>query len=142
MVEYWVIIYNLKERAPFSLHDIIEGSLEFVSFQAAEKKIELICDMDDNLSDHVIGDAVRVRQILVNLLNNAIKFSNKNSSSVIVRATETQESTKEDILQILISVEDQGIGISTKSKEKLFQRFSQADTSVTRKFGGNFSLWN
>jgi signal transduction histidine kinase len=132
------VVDESKERTPFSLHDIIEGSLEFVSFQAAEKQIDLICDMDDNLPDRVIGDAVRVRQILVNLLNNAIKFSNKNSSEVVVRAAEVQE-PNEEILSVLISVEDQGIGISNEAKQKLFQRFSQADTSVTRKFGGGLA---
>ena len=91
--------------------------------------------MDDNLPDHVIGDAVRVRQILVNLLNNAIKFSNKSPSQVVVRASEVPGPIG-DTFSVQISVEDQGIGISPESKQKLFQRFSQADTSVTRKFGG------
>ena len=113
----------------------MEESLDVISFEANKKQLELICDTDPNLTEFLIGDAARVRQILVNLLNNAVKFSNKPNSEITVIVS-SRDLEDQQNCEICCSVKDEGVGVSSQAKEKLFQPFSQADSSVTRRYGG------
>eukprot|EP01114_Cavostelium_apophysatum_P018140 TRINITY_DN5546_c0_g1_i1.p1 TRINITY_DN5546_c0_g1~~TRINITY_DN5546_c0_g1_i1.p1 ORF type:complete len:784 (+),score=195.74 TRINITY_DN5546_c0_g1_i1:182-2533(+) len=128
------------ERAPFSLHNVIEDSLEVISFQSEKKNLELICDIDPRLQDYVLGDSTRVRQILVNLLGNAVKFSEK--GEIVVGATSRDinicdGSSESNHCEVLFYCKDQGIGISSSNIERLFKPFSQGDNSITRRYGGS-----
>eukprot|EP01114_Cavostelium_apophysatum_P020422 TRINITY_DN6839_c0_g1_i1.p1 TRINITY_DN6839_c0_g1~~TRINITY_DN6839_c0_g1_i1.p1 ORF type:complete len:693 (-),score=231.02 TRINITY_DN6839_c0_g1_i1:46-1938(-) len=121
------------ERLPFSLRNAIEDSLEIISFHSEKKQIELIADIDPDLQVMVIGDAIRLRQILINLLSNAVKFSERGDVTMIASSRDLLDGRCE----VTLTVEDEGIGIDPVSQQKLFQPFSQADTSVTRRYGGS-----
>ncbi|MBT7951470.1 MAG: response regulator [Gammaproteobacteria bacterium] len=120
------------ESIPFSLLDTLEGSVEMVRSTALKKELKLVTYVDPTIPQQIIGDSVRVRQILVNLCGNAVKFTEQ--GEIVVRADRI--STNEDNLTVRISVADEGIGISEKAQKKLFKEFTQADTSTTRKYGG------
>eukprot|EP01116_Phalansterium_solitarium_P003803 TRINITY_DN1462_c0_g1_i4.p1 TRINITY_DN1462_c0_g1~~TRINITY_DN1462_c0_g1_i4.p1 ORF type:complete len:875 (-),score=294.37 TRINITY_DN1462_c0_g1_i4:917-3541(-) len=123
------------ESTLFSPAAVLEESLEIVSFIAAKSNIELIADNDGQLPEFILGDPVRLRQILVNLLGNAIKFS-KSESDVLVtmRARDVDEHGG---CELQFVVQDFGIGISDKALESLFQPFQQASHDTTRRFGGS-----
>eukprot|EP01114_Cavostelium_apophysatum_P013594 TRINITY_DN3327_c0_g1_i1.p1 TRINITY_DN3327_c0_g1~~TRINITY_DN3327_c0_g1_i1.p1 ORF type:complete len:936 (-),score=264.84 TRINITY_DN3327_c0_g1_i1:441-3248(-) len=123
---------NLEHNS-FSLHAVIEESLEVVSFESEKKNLELICDMDTNLQDMIVGDQNRVRQILVNLLGNAVKFSFR--GEIVIHAS--SEDVGRGKVKITFVVQDEGIGITEQAKEHMFEPFSQADSSVTRRYGGS-----
>lgn len=116
------------ERIPFDLQECIESSLELVAAKATEKGLELKSEMDEALPKRVMGDASRLRQVLANLLSNAVKFTDKGKVVLSTRF----EGTKE----IHFAVRDTGIGISDESMGRLFQSFSQGDTSTSKKYGG------
>ncbi|SPL71963.1 GacS-like sensor histidine kinase [Acinetobacter stercoris] len=120
------------ETAPFDLEEAIFDVMDMLSPLAAQKQIEMAFYYADNLPQHVIGDALRFKQILTNLISNAIKFTP--DGEIIVRARMEHD----DIGQCLIhfSVQDSGIGLSGTDRKKLFESFSQGDASVTRQFGG------
>ncbi len=125
------------EQRPFSVRDCVEEALDVVVTKAAEKGLELAYIIEDDVPNDILGDVTRVRQILVNLLNNAIKFTDIGEVvlSVSCRKEECPEdSTGETILHF--SVKDTGIGILPKRLNRLFKSFSQVDTSTTRKHGG------
>jgi two-component system sensor histidine kinase/response regulator len=126
------------EISEFSIRDTIISSLEVVSSEAMKKSIELIYDIDPNVQDIVEGDRMRFRQIMVNLLNNAIKFSNKDTGIVIVKVISRILEDEENKVELQFSVQDNGIGISNDVAQNLFQPFTQADISVTRKFVRHF----
>jgi signal transduction histidine kinase/DNA-binding response OmpR family regulator len=120
------------EEEPFCLHDCIEEVLELLANRAAEKKLELASHIDPQVSDWILGDITRTRQILLNLVGNAVKFTQY--GEVVVSATLHQ---KEDGSQMLhLAVRDTGIGIPPAKIASLFQSFSQVDSSTTRRFGG------
>jgi signal transduction histidine kinase/CheY-like chemotaxis protein len=120
------------ELIDFNLQDIIEETIDLHSVKAMEKKLELAGVVASNLPVLLTGDPGRLRQILINLVGNAIKFTSK--GEVIVRADLLDQNS--DNVEIKISVSDTGIGISDEDKKKLFSAFSQAGTSVARKYGG------
>ena len=134
------------EEHPFELHRCIEGAFELVASAAAEKSLEMTHAVEPDAPPVVIGDKVRVGQILVNLLGNAIKFTERGDVRVSVRfrSDEAHDSRKEgcdlesdgghDELQF--SVTDTGIGISEAHMSSLFAPFTQADVSSTREYGG------
>ena len=97
----------------------------------ADDKVELIVDCDDNIPETLLGDPGRVRQILTNLISNAIKFTNEG----YVRIS-THSEINGDNASITISVEDSGIGIAQDKMDIIFEEFSQAESSTTRRFGG------
>lgn len=115
-------------REAFSLHDTIEDVLMSVSPQAEEKNILLITDIADDVPPVLIGDPVRVRQVYYNLVGNALKFTESGHIKIIVRTSNTGK--------IVSAVEDTGIGITDEQKEIIFERFSQADVSASRKYTG------
>ena len=120
------------ETAPFDLEEAIFDVMDMLSPLAAQKQIDMAFYYADNLPKHVIGDALRVKQILTNLISNAIKFTP--DGEIIVRARIEHD----DIGQCLLhfSVQDSGIGLSGTDRKRLFESFSQGDASVTRQFGG------
>jgi PAS domain S-box-containing protein len=111
---------------------IFEDSIDIVKFAAAEKNIELLLDIDPSMPRFANVDAIRLKQILANLLGNAVKFTLKGEVELKVR----YKAVDGDNDKLSISVRDTGIGINKEQQTKLFKSFSQADSSTTRKFGG------
>jgi len=120
------------ELRPFSVRDCVEEALELYGLMAAEKKLEILASFEAPDLDWIKGDEVRFRQILVNLIGNALKFTS--SGEVVVTVGRKTCLPGGDAL--LLSVRDTGIGIARSKQEGIFQPFSQADSSTTRKFGG------
>ncbi len=120
------------EQVPFSLHDELEQIADTLSVQAIEKRIELIFECAPELPLRLLGDSTRFRQILLNLIGNAVKFTPEHGE--VLASFSAQYAGGEVILQC--SVTDTGIGMSASQIEGLFDAFTQADTSTTREFGG------
>jgi signal transduction histidine kinase/DNA-binding NarL/FixJ family response regulator len=121
------------EHQTISLLPVIERSVEFLSPKAKEKGLKVSCTVDENVPKALITDPTRIRQILFNLIGNAIKFTDTGSVTVAARMKGAGEGANQFIE---VTVTDTGIGIPKSSQEKLFSKFSQADASTTRKFGG------
>jgi CheY-like chemotaxis protein/HPt (histidine-containing phosphotransfer) domain-containing protein len=122
------------EHTGFSLRQIIEGSLDVLAGKALEKDLKLASFVAPELPDHLIGDPTRVRQILLNFLSNAVKFTAR--GQVLVSATLARESGDDCRMVIKLAVRDNGIGLTETAKASLFQPFSQTDSSTTRMYGG------
>ncbi|MBT3313844.1 MAG: PAS domain S-box protein [Anaerolineae bacterium] len=120
------------ETQPFYVRNCVEDALDLLAEKAASKMLDLAYFVEDDTPPVVIGDITRVRQILVNLLNNAIKFTDKGEVVVNVKSMLVEN----DQHELTFSVRDTGIGIPADKIEKLFKSFSQVDTSTTRKYGG------
>ena len=120
------------EEFPFEVSQCVEEAVELLSSRIAEKGIELIYFVDPEVPAMISGDITRLRQILINLLSNAIKFTEKGEIVINVKLQQKIDSKA----VIHFSVRDTGIGINKTQKDKLFQAFSQADSSTTRKYGG------
>lgn len=120
------------EKIDFNLIDAVESSIDLVALNAAKKGIEIISYIDAKIPSFIKGDPVRIRQILINLINNAVKFTN--DGEIEVNATLVEEN--ENSFLIEFNVRDTGIGIKEEDLPKLFQSFMQVDSSTTRKFGG------
>jgi len=126
------------ERQPFNLRASIEDALDLLAANAAEKKLELACQMDDDVPEQVCGDVTRLRQVLVNLISNGIKFTSTGEVVVQVRVFSVPDRTDKEpgIWQLHFLVCDTGIGIPVDRLTRLFESFSQADASTTRCYGG------
>ena len=123
------------ENAPFDLVDCIEDSLNLFSAKIAEKGLDLCYVIDPGVSRNVVGDTTRLRQILVNLIGNAVKFTA--AGDILIRVEERQvESANPDAFELCFSVKDSGIGIPSDRLDRLFRSFSQVDASTTREYGG------
>ncbi len=120
------------ENAPFNLRGVIEESIELVKVPAAKKNLALSADFAVDVPLELIGDSGRVRQILLNLLSNAVKFTERGSVNVAV----SRQSGPDDAPLLCFSVHDTGIGLLPEQQSKLFKAFTQADRSITRRFGG------
>jgi signal transduction histidine kinase/DNA-binding response OmpR family regulator len=120
------------EQIDFDLQRTVESVIEVVAHRCTEKALEVICFTDPRIPSQLLGDSVRLRQILTNLVNNAVKFTEK--GEVVIR-TSLVEETKEHV-EIRFEVRDTGIGIANNRSDRLFQPFSQVDASTTRKYGG------
>lgn len=123
------------EKISFELHPLIAESLKPLSIRAREKELELLCDIAPDVPRHILGDPSRLRQILTNLVGNALKFTENGWVKVHVRAypgggTETKQ------LQLHFDVSDTGTGIPIEKLSVIFEKFTQADGSITRKYGG------
>lgn len=120
------------ESIPFSLYQLFEDVAESMSLRAQEKGLELVLDLSEVEIDHVTGDPARIRQVLNNLVGNAIKFTEY--GEVVIRAAirETR-----DGLALDCSIRDTGIGIPREKQAQLFSAFTQVDASTTRKYGGS-----
>ncbi|VAW55149.1 BarA sensory histidine kinase (= VarS = GacS) [hydrothermal vent metagenome] len=153
--EYVSIAYNSGEALLSLLNDILDFSkieagklkLEFIPFdfrilvkeitvllkqKADERHVELMADLDDKIPQVIKGDSVRIRQILANLMTNAIKFTENGKVTIRIAILEKTEK----VVRLRIEVNDTGIGIPEASQRKLFNSFTQADGSTTRKYGG------
>ncbi len=153
--EYVSIAYNSGEALLSLLNDILDFSkieagklkLEFIPFdlrmlvkeitvllkqKADEREVELVADLDNELPEVLQGDSVRIRQILANLMTNAIKFTEKGKVTIRIVILEKTEK----MVRVRLEVNDTGIGIPEESQRKLFNSFTQADGSTTRKYGG------
>jgi signal transduction histidine kinase/DNA-binding NarL/FixJ family response regulator len=120
------------EAAPFSLPALIDNCVSLIKGIASGKNLALTVALDPNLPCWVEGDEARLRQVLLNLLNNAVKFTREGSVTLTVR----QESMEGPEHRVRFLVSDTGIGIPKDKQGRLFQRFSQVDGSIRRKFGG------
>lgn len=120
------------EKRPIELQSLIEETFDLIARRAIEKRLDLVYLVDSESPQYIIGDPVRLRQILLNLTSNAIKFTEKGE----VLATVKEIARKKDISTLQFTVKDTGIGISKENVNKLFMAFSQADASTTRKYGG------
>jgi signal transduction histidine kinase/CheY-like chemotaxis protein/HAMP domain-containing protein len=120
------------ECVEFSLVDIVSQKIRALALLADEKKLELACDFDLDLPQVASGDPFRLSQVLMNLLGNAIKFTSQ--GAVVLKVS--LESVRAGIAEIHFTVHDSGIGIATEKLRLIFEAFSQADGSTTRKFGG------
>ncbi|MBS2034229.1 response regulator [bacterium] len=117
------------EEIPFDLRAAVEDVLDLLAFKAQEKGLEVALLMSPDLPNRVIGDPCRFRQVLLNLVSNAVKFTAKGEVTVRIRAGEQSG-------QVLCEVSDTGEGIAPAALDGLFEPFSQADSSTTRRFGG------
>jgi two-component system sensor histidine kinase/response regulator len=120
------------EPLPFDLLPACEGALDLLAVKADEKKLELVFDYVPDVPRQVIGDASRIRQIILNLVGNAVKFTSKGYVLVHLSCAERGA----DYAIVRLSVHDSGIGIADDKKGRVFQEFSQADASTTREYGG------
>ena len=124
------------EPIPFDLMTVVEDAAELLTIRAHEKAIELIVRYVPGTPQHLVGDPGRIRQIINNLAGNAIKFTQKGYVMITVEEDTGIATTHKRQKRIKISVTDTGIGIPEDAQKKIFDKFSQADTSTTRKFGG------
>ena len=120
------------EEIPFGLRDSIEDAIKTLSFRVHQKNLEFIYDVRPEVPEALIGDPGRIRQVLVNLIGNAIKFTER--GEIVVRIEEQQRAEEETILHF--SVSDTGIGIEKDKLKVIFESFSQADSSMARRYGG------
>lgn len=120
------------ESVPFDLRNTIRSVVDLVRVKAAEKQLSLLCDVDDRLPASVLGDALRLHQVLLNLAANAVKFTEQGQVRLSVRLL----SRNGDQIQVRFEVSDTGVGIDAASQSKLFEPFSQVDGSTTRRYGG------
>jgi signal transduction histidine kinase/DNA-binding response OmpR family regulator len=122
---------DLENRA-LDLRDCIESAFDVVSGKASEKNLELAFTLGEDVPLAIVGDVTRLRQILINLLGNAIKFTHKGEVVLSVEAHRLEE----DLFELDFAVRDTGIGIAPEGMSRLFQSFSQVDASTTREYGG------
>ena len=120
------------EQAPFDLEEMLDKLAALVSGKVAERGLELVFDVAADVPTQLIGDALRLGQILINFTNNAVKFTERGEVTVIVRAQELSDTG----VLLRLAVHDTGIGLTEEQMGRLFQSFSQADASTSRKFGG------
>ncbi len=122
------------ESIPFSPRECVENAFDLFISAATQKQLELVCDIDMNVPEVLVGDQTRLRQIMINLIGNAIKFTEKGEVGVRVTNVGFDKDLQKEIIKF--SVYDTGIGISKEAQARLFQPFTQADSSSTRKYGG------
>ena len=120
------------EAAPFDLYECLGDTMKSLSLRAARKGLELVCHIGSDVPQSVAGDAARLRQVVINLVGNALKFTE--TGEVVLAAV--VESATDDEFVLHASVRDTGIGIPQEKLATIFAAFEQADTSVTRKYGG------
>lgn len=120
------------ENIDFDLEELVEGCALALTEQASTKKLELLCDIQGNVNQFVNSDPTRLRQVITNLMGNAVKFTNEGEVKISV----TQTAQSGDLSTLLFTVSDTGVGIKESALESVFQSFEQADGSTTRKFGG------
>ncbi len=121
------------ERTEFELEKVLDNVANLIAEKSATKGLELVFDVDKDVPPNLIGDPLRLGQILINYSNNAITFTEEGEIDILIRL---MEQTDTDVL-IYCAVRDTGIGLSEEQIGRLFQRFSQADTTTTREFGGS-----
>ena len=124
------------EHVPFTLAALIQRVINICAYKAHEKNIELVVDIDPRINKQLIGDPTRLQQIIVNLIDNAIKFTENGCINLKIKRYEEIIESVSDLATLHFSIIDTGIGMSKLQQKKLFQSFTQADNTVTRKYGG------
>jgi len=120
------------EQIPFDLHECVQFTIRAFKPRARDKGIDLDLDLSPDVPWAVVGDPVRLRQILVNLLDNAVRFTERGAVRLRVRV----ESAVDERIRLHFEVQDSGIGVSKDERERIFESFTQADGSTTRRYGG------
>jgi len=120
------------EKIEFDLEEIVEESSLSLIEQACSKNLELLCDIEGDIQQFATGDPTRLRQVLTNLIGNAVKFTDEGEVKISVKKIDSID----NITTLLFTVSDTGVGIPTAALDSVFQSFEQADGSTTRKFGG------
>jgi len=120
------------EHCPFNLRNCVEDAIDMVSAIAGQKGIEILFNMEENVPEAILGDITRLRQVLINLLGNAVKFTQQGEIEVTIKCT----TISEDLFELLFTIRDTGVGIPTDRLHLLFNAFSQIDSSTTRNYGG------
>lgn len=120
------------EATSFRLEDLVEDAIELMSPRADEKGLEVVCRLDSGTRTALVGDPVRLRQVVLNLLSNALKFTDRGFVSVEIVTRPVDDGA----VTLRCEVADTGIGLDAEAKTRLFQKFQQADSSITRRFGG------
>lgn len=121
------------EKIAFNLKDLLPSLVNTFTYQAREKKLELTYTIDEKLNKILLGDPVRLNQILINLISNAVKFTHQGS----IHVNCSIEREQKGVCWVRLEIKDTGIGIPTEKLNTIFESFSQADASVTRKYGGS-----
>jgi PAS domain S-box-containing protein len=120
------------EKIEFDLWELIESIGVTLGIKASQKKLELLCYTNPNVPQYVMGDPTRLRQILINLAGNSLKFTEKGEIAINVKILKRED----DKVSLHFTVKDTGIGIPKEKQAKIFESFSQVDSSTTRKYGG------
>ncbi len=124
------------EETEFNLRYVVERATEAFALRANEKGLQLTCQIRDDVPVHLIGDPLRLGQVLTNLIGNAIKFTEQGEVLVTVEEVCGTEPDNAEVTCLRFTVRDTGVGVATEFADRLFESFSQADSSSTRKYGG------
>jgi two-component system, sensor histidine kinase and response regulator len=121
------------DKAPFNLRDVVEDAVDILAERAYSKGLELMCDIPDNIVTAVCGDGPRLRQVIINLVSNAVKFTERGEIKISVRPA------GDAVLDASFNIEvkDTGIGIRPENRTSIFEAFAQEDVSTTRRYGGS-----
>jgi signal transduction histidine kinase/DNA-binding response OmpR family regulator/HPt (histidine-containing phosphotransfer) domain-containing protein len=120
------------DTGPFEMEGLLDAAATLIAEKAAQKQLELVVDVAPDVPQYLVGDALRLRQVLINYANNAVKFTETGEIGIVVRVEERSDL---DVL-LRFEVKDSGIGLTPEQMSRLFQSFQQADASTTRKYGG------
>ncbi len=124
------------ENAEFHLEDVMETLADLSVIKAQDKGLELLFDVGPDVPTALVGDALRLGQVLINLVGNAIKFTQRGEVTVGIHVLESDPASPPDSIQLRFDISDTGVGLSSEQSDKLFNAFSQADASTTRRYGG------
>jgi CheY-like chemotaxis protein len=124
------------ENIDFDLEYLIMSTVKMLNVNAKNKGLKLVAKIEKNVPNILKGDQVRIRQIIINLIGNAIKFTEKGDIVLSVSLLESADDNPNDKYKLVFSVKDNGIGMTKEQQSKIFESFSQADSSTTRKYGG------
>ncbi|MBI2332654.1 MAG: GAF domain-containing protein, partial [Chloroflexi bacterium] len=124
------------EHRPFDLRECVESALDLVTARAVEKSIDIAYIFEGDIPPAIVGDVTRVRQIITNLLSNAVKFTDKGEVVLTVSSQRYKNGGAKEKSLLTFAVRDTGIGLTPDGMSRLFQSFTQADSSTTRKYGG------
>jgi CheY-like chemotaxis protein len=123
---------------PLNLYELVEETVEMLSLKAVEKQLEIICNIDPLIPSQILGDPVRIRQVLINLIGNAVKFTEEGEISITIQRQGNQYKKGETkFIDLAITIKDTGIGIPAEKLADIFESFTQVDASITRKYGGS-----
>jgi signal transduction histidine kinase/DNA-binding response OmpR family regulator len=125
------------ENAPFSLHDLLNSTVSLMGLSIGHKPIEPILDVPIDVPDQVFGDALRVKQILLNLISNAVKFTQAGAIVLSVRCLSLPHALQPGQVTLVFGVRDTGIGMTGEAQDRIFNNFTQADESTSRIYGGS-----
>ncbi|KAA1171994.1 response regulator [Marinobacter salinexigens] len=124
----------ILDRVPFQLRDVVEEVMVMLAPAAHSKNLDLVPLVYNDVPDNIMGDPLRVKQVITNLVNNAIKFTQ--TGEVVLRASLEEEDSENNKVSLRLSITDSGVGLSRAQQQSLFNAFSQADASTARQYGG------